>query len=307
MSRVFLAYDEKLNREVAIKILNPDLTEFPFFVEKFYQEVQNLSKFNHPNIVTIHDSSSRGAQKCWLVTEYVQGATLDDLVHNTVNNRLHPIVATMLVAEIAKVLISIHRQGVIHQDIKLSNIMVTRKGQIKLLDFGLSNNLDDTHVSGEKHMMGTPRYMSPEQINGQALDHRTDIFSLVVVFYRLVTGKFPFRGSTDAEIYYENSKGAMRQPSTGFPHINKLLIKGLVQNKNKRIQSTMVLAYSLDFILNRYGFRDSSVEIVEFFSDKRRFFRRLSRQCPDNTVVSSRRRARVAIRSHKNRRSNGIA
>lgn len=205
MAEVYLAEDKRLGRKVAIKFLHDALRADPERMLRFAQEARSASALNHPNIITIHDiGESDGIQ--YIVSEYVDGETL---ASRMTRGRLSIPEAVDIAIRIASALDSSHRAGVIHRDLKPENIMLRSDGELKVVDFGLAkgSGIFDHHgLAGEMvstspgMVIGTPRYMSPEQFRGLPVDGRSDIFSLGIILYEMVTGRMPFPGSTSADI-----------------------------------------------------------------------------------------------------------
>jgi len=201
MGEVYRARDHRLGRIVAIKVLRPDLAADRDRVERFEREARAASALNHPNIVTIHDV---GAEKSvsYIAMEWVDGTSLRDL---TGTGRPQPIADVIAIgAQIAEGLAKAHAAGIVHRDLKPDNVMVTRDGLVKILDFGLAKlapaasdlgSLIATQSGGTAvgMLLGTVGYMSPEQARGAAVDYRSDQFALGIILYELATGRRAFR------------------------------------------------------------------------------------------------------------------
>jgi serine/threonine-protein kinase len=205
MGDVYLARDTRLDREVALKILPPELADDPTRRARFMKEAKAVAALNHPNIVTVHSVEEAGGLR-FMTMELVRGCTLADLVRpNGVSvSRFFEITIPLVDA-----LAAAHQQGITHRDLKPSNVMVADDGRVKVLDFGLAKAQSDargaaaleTHsATQEGRVVGTPAYMSPEQAEGKVVDHRTDIFSLGIVFYELLAGVRPFKGASAVAI-----------------------------------------------------------------------------------------------------------
>jgi Tol biopolymer transport system component/predicted Ser/Thr protein kinase len=212
MGEVYLAEDTRLGRKVALKLLPEDLTADEQAKRRFIQEAKAASALNHPNIITIYDIASEG-QRDFIAMEYVEGETLRGVLSL---GKVEIKRALELAAQAASGLAAAHQAGIVHRDIKPENLMVTRTSQVKILDFGLAKlsekktaSLLDTNLPTERYrpgpakaetapgtILGTVSYMSPEQAQGHPLDHRTDVFSLGVILYEMLTGQRPFRGKT---------------------------------------------------------------------------------------------------------------
>ena len=198
MGVVYKAEDLKLRRWVALKFLPPHLMDSPEFKERFLIEAQAAAALSHPNICVIHDvGDSEG--RPYIAMEFVEGETLHDRVRQ---GPLEPGEAVGLVDQVAAGLGEAHGKGIIHRDVKSANIMVTAKGRAKVMDFGLAKFRGGSSLTKSQTTLGTVAYMSPEQARGDALDQRTDIWSLGVVLYELLAGKLPFRGDYDQTVIY---------------------------------------------------------------------------------------------------------
>jgi eukaryotic-like serine/threonine-protein kinase len=209
MGEVYLAEDTRLKRKVALKLLPTELTANQDRLRRFEQEARAASALNHPNIITIHEIGESG-QWHYLVTELIDGETLRERLNQ---GRIGFSAALDIALQIASALVAAHKAGIVHRDIKPENIMLRSDGLVKVLDFGLakltesstsglsSNAPTRAQVNTETGMvMGTARYMSPEQARGQKVDARTDIFSFGVVFYEMITGRAPFEGETTSDV-----------------------------------------------------------------------------------------------------------
>ena len=192
MGTVYRAVDVTLDREVAIKVLNPDLTD-PRIIKRFRSEATTLAKLNHPGIATIYELLPSGADLL-IVLELVVGETLESI--SSRSGALPPPDAVRIADSILSALEHAHRVGVVHCDIQPANIMVTEHGGIKIMDFGTARVRDAERATIDGYMMGTPAYMSPEQVLGQPIDARADLYALGVVLYRLLCGALPFTTET---------------------------------------------------------------------------------------------------------------
>jgi eukaryotic-like serine/threonine-protein kinase len=211
MGEVWLAEDSQLRRKVALKILPAEFTADVGRMRRFAQEARSASSLNHPNIITVHEIGEAGKTH-YIVTEYVEGETLRQRLTAAPGNRLAPAAALDLAVQIAAALSAAHEAGIVHRDIKPENAMVRRDGIVKVLDFGLAKLTKTAAVEGSPSsmssrdsteagiIMGTPRYMSPEQARGENVDARSDIFSLGVMLYEMTTGRPPFDGATISEL-----------------------------------------------------------------------------------------------------------
>ncbi len=209
MGEVWLARDSKLDREVAIKVLPPEMVSETGRLERFRREAKAVASLNHPNIVTIHSVEEADGVP-FFAMEYLDGGTLSHVIPD---EGLPPAVFLNLAIPIADAVSAAHERGVTHRDLKPGNIMVDQRGRLKVLDFGLAklhseaspeensdSHLETDYLTGEGKILGTTPYMSPEQLTGRAVDQRSDIFSLGTIFYTMVTGKHPFLADSSAEV-----------------------------------------------------------------------------------------------------------
>ncbi|MEX0611881.1 MAG: protein kinase [Pirellulales bacterium] len=226
MGAVYRGRQKKLDRQVAIKILPPEIGRDAAFAERFSREARALARLSHPNIVTIHDVGQAG-QFYYFVMEYVDGTNLRELIRG---GQIEPQHALAIVQQICDALSYAHSIGIVHRDIKPENILVDRAGKVKIADFGLAKlvgtDAHDISLTGSEQIMGTWRYMAPEQLEGSRdVDHRADIYSLGVVFYELLTGEVPM--------------GRFRPPSEKVHvdiRVDEVVLKSLEREPERRYQ-----------------------------------------------------------------------
>ncbi|HMK12039.1 MAG TPA: Stk1 family PASTA domain-containing Ser/Thr kinase [Acidimicrobiales bacterium] len=217
MADVFLARDQLLDRPVALKVLFPEFAQDPAFVERFRREAQAAANLNHPNIVSVYDWGE-AAGTYFIVMEYIDGRSLADVLRT--EGRIRPDRAIDATIAIALALASAHTSGVVHRDIKPANILITRDGQVKVADFGIARALNTAHeqdLTQAGSVMGTASYFSPEQAQGHQLDPRSDLYSLGVVLYEMLTGKPPFTGENPVAIAYKQVHEKPIPPSQIVP------------------------------------------------------------------------------------------
>src|SRR5215813_13480033 len=201
MGTVYLAHDARLGRKIALKLLPPQFTNDKDRLRRFQQEARAASALNHPNILTVHEIEQK-AELHYIATEYVDGVTLRQHMNNL---RMNLGEVLDVATQVASALHAAHAAGIAHRDIKPENVMIRSDGYVKVLDFGLAKLTEKefaptTPDTNPGIVMGTPRYMSPEQARGRDVDLRTDIFSLGTIIYEMVTGQVPFEGETTSDI-----------------------------------------------------------------------------------------------------------
>ena len=193
MGVVYTAQDPRLKRQVAIKLLTPDLTRDETAKQRFLQEAQAASALDHPNICTIFEVNETDDGQLYLVMAYYDGETLKERIER---GALPVDEAVDIATQVGHGLAKAHTAGIVHRDIKPANVMVTADGTVKILDFGLAKLAGTEGITQTGTTVGTVAYMSPEQARGEEVDHRTDIWSLGVVFYEMLSGQQPFEGRT---------------------------------------------------------------------------------------------------------------
>ncbi|MBV6521216.1 MAG: Serine/threonine-protein kinase PknD [Gemmatimonadaceae bacterium] len=194
MGAVFRAIDEMLDREVAIKVLRPELARQAALIERFRQEAIALARLNHPRIATLH-GLERSGDNLLMIMEYVRGETLEAIVQRSCRLPWHR--AAEVTAAVLDALDHAHDRGVVHRDIKPANIMLAHSGAIKVMDFGIARVLGKSRQTQFGHAVGTPTYMAPEQLRGEEVDGRTDLYAVGAVLFELITGRMAFEADSD--------------------------------------------------------------------------------------------------------------
>jgi serine/threonine protein kinase len=251
MGEVYRAVDPRLGREIALKLLPPETASDPERLTRFRREARAAAALNHPNVVTLYSVEESGGVH-FLTMELVDGQPLQELIPST---GLPAARVIQLATAIADAVAAAHGNGLVHRDLKPANIMLTRDERVKVLDFGLAKDLraagpDDAtmpvHDRTQPGMvMGTPSYMSPEQLAGQAVDHRTDIFSLGVVMYEMTTGRRPFQGGSQAELTASILRDPVPTLTDVPPALATLIARCLAKSAGDRVQTAGLLASGL--------------------------------------------------------------
>ena len=247
MGVVYKAVDPLIDRTVAIKTINLDLSrdELETFEKRFQREVQSAGKLNHPNIVTIYDVG-RAEGVAYMAMEFLQGKELREILDSGVVLPIEKVVH--IAAQVCDGLAFAHEHGIVHRDIKPANIMVLKNGMVKITDFGIAQVSSASRTMAGM-VMGSPKYMSPEQVVGQTVDGRSDIFSLGVVLYEMLTGKTPFVGDNISAIMYQILNEEPIPPKAfnqNIPDsINYIVLKALAKQPDARYQTAKELARDL--------------------------------------------------------------
>ena len=247
MGEVFLARDTVLDREVAIKVLHRSLAGDQAFVDRFRREARAAAGLSHPNIVAVFDWGSVDGIY-YMVMEYVRGRAARALLNQY--GRLEPAQAVDVVRQTLLGLEHAHRQGIVHRDIKPENVLVTTEGVVKVADFGLARAYADGRQTQAGTVTGTVQYLAPEQIRGEPADPRSDLYSLGIVTYELLTGKLPFTGETAMSIAYKHLSGRVPRPSAVVPTIpadlDGFVVSATDRDRELRPESATVMRHDLE-------------------------------------------------------------
>src|SRR6516225_989214 len=272
MGEVYRAHDTRLDRDVAIKVLPEYLTTDPERLRRFEQEARATAALNHPNILAVYQMATDNGIS-YLVEEMLEGETLRERL------RRGPIPLRKAIdyaVQIAHGLAAAHDRGIVHRDLKPENLFITKDGRVKILDFGLAKLGAAKDASGQEAtlteqtnpgtVMGTAGYMSPEQVRGKTVDHRTDIFAFCTILYEMVTGKQPFRKATSAEtmaaiLNEEPSSVSQLTPATP-PGLERVVHRCLEKNPEQRFQSASDLAFALEALSDSATTTPSGTHVV---------------------------------------------
>ena len=263
MGEVYLAEDTKLKRKVALKFLPEEVTKNEDAVERFQREAQAAAALNHPNIVTIYEINEHAGQT-YIAMEYVERQTLKEAFTP------HPLTLTKVVdytIQICEGLRKAHEAGIVHRDVKPLNILINKDGRIKILDFGLAKLQGQTQFTKTGTTLGTVAYMSPEQARGEKVDFRTDIWSLGVIIYEMITGQRPFQGEYDQAVVYsilnEEPPSILDLRKEIPTELRKVVEKALNKKLDERYQSVEELLADVQAILGKFETTDAKTALEE--------------------------------------------
>ncbi|MDQ2747911.1 MAG: protein kinase [Acidobacteriota bacterium] len=283
MGEVYLAHDAELERKVAVKILPSEFSEDTERKQRFRQEARAVSALNHPNIITIYEVGEN-EHGSFLTTEYIEGETLREFI-----KRQSPDIGIILriVEQIAKALVAAHQAHIVHRDIKPENIMIRADGIVKVLDFGLAKpTIQKTESADESvntipgMVMGSARYMSPEQARGLPIDTRTDIWSLGVILYEMLTGNAPFNGATTSDtiaaVIYKEPAPIGDALQNAPPELNRIIRKSLQKDRDERYQNVKDFALDLKDLLYEIEHGNSAERRISAISENATMIHRTS-------------------------------
>ena len=236
IGRVYAGYDTVLQREVAIKSLRPELFRDSNFLARFRAEATSLARLNHPNITTVH-ALINDSRNLYMVMELVRGETVEDLLKRR-NGPLGVRDALAIIAQAADGLAYAHSMGVIHRDIKPANLMIADGGLVKIMDFGIARARGSQRLTRDGSIVGTLAYMAPEQLRGEAGDERSDLYSLAIVLYEILSGGVPFAAASDYDLMQAQINTRPAPLGSSIPgvagRIERALMKALAKKPDQR-------------------------------------------------------------------------
>lgn len=243
---VYLGHDDELNRRVAIKVLEiPDTVQGADrreMIERFRREARAAAAVSHPNVAAIYEVGTQGDTN-YIAMEYCEGPTVRDML--SMQGPFSKPYALNIAGQVLDALQAAHDAGIYHRDIKPDNIVVSPKGVVKVTDFGIARAFDDIKLTRTGTMVGTPAYMSPEQILGKPTDHRTDIFSVGILLHEMLTGRRPFEGSTITEITHSIAYEEPKLSPTLGPPLDAVIAKALSKEPENRFQSAREMSLAI--------------------------------------------------------------
>jgi TolB-like protein/tRNA A-37 threonylcarbamoyl transferase component Bud32 len=249
MGRVYKATDLEVKEKVAIKLIRPEITADEKTIERFRNELKLARKIIHKNICRMYDLNKE-EDSYYITMEYIEGEDLKNMIQ--MSGQLDIGNAIRISRQVSEGLAEAHRQGVIHRDLKPSNIMIDREGNARIMDFGVARSTRAQGITAEGVIIGTPEYMSPEQVEGIEVDERSDIYSLGVILYEMVTGNVPFKGETALSIALKHKTEAPREPAelnAQIPEdLNRLILRCLEKEREKRFQNAEEVRSELNII-----------------------------------------------------------
>ncbi|MEP6944305.1 MAG: serine/threonine-protein kinase [Acidobacteriota bacterium] len=255
MGAVYRGVDTMLDREVAIKALRPELASQTSVVERFRSEAVTLAKLNHPNIATLY-SMFRQGEELYMVLEFVRGETLDSILLK--RGALPAEEAIPVFCQVLDGIDHAHELGIVHRDIKPANMMLTEKGTLKVLDFGIARLLGSARMTRAGNIIGTLEYMAPEQVRGLETDGRTDLYALGMMLYEVLTGKLPFDTDNEFELMKSQTEMTPRPPREVNPAIPELVEAAIMRAIEKNPDDRFQTGGEFRTVLLEAGFADSA-------------------------------------------------
>jgi serine/threonine protein kinase len=247
MARVYLAHDNVLERDVALKVLREQYANDEGFVERFRREAKNAASLNHPSIVQVYDQGQAEDGTYYMAMEYVPGSTLKERIVR--EGPLDPRQAAGIASQVAEALESAHGRGIVHRDIKPQNVLLTASGDAKVADFGIARAASSKTITGTNLVLGTAAYMSPEQVRGERVGPASDLYSLGVVLYEMLTGEQPHKADDPIATAMKHLGEPPRHPREVNPAVprdtNALVVKLLAKEPEDRYASAAALAEDL--------------------------------------------------------------
>ena len=269
MGRVYKVYDQKLKEVVALKLIKPEIGLNEKAIERFRNELKFARKISHRNVCRMYDLGEEGFTH-FITMEYVEGEDLKRFIKRS--GELTIGKAVRIAKQVCEGLAEAHHLGVTHRDLKPQNIMIDREGNARIMDFGIARFLEVEGLTGSGVMVGTPEYMSPEQVELKAIDQRSDIYSLGIILYEMVTGRVPFEGETPLSIAMKHKSEKPKNPQELNPHVSadlaRVIAKCLEKEKEKRYQRAEDFLADLNLIEKGLPTVEKAISKKESFTSK---------------------------------------
>ena len=257
MANVYLALDTILNRQVAVKVLKGDMANDPVSIERFKREANTSTKLSHPNAVDVYDVGDDGSMH-YIVMEYVKGHTLKQLIQR--RGALPPKEAVWIMKQLSGALLEAHKNGIIHRDIKSQNVLIKDDGTVKLADFGIAVLNNTVDITSKGSVLGSVHYLAPELAKGGSASMQSDIYSLGIVFYELLTGDVPYKGDTPVQValcHVRNNVPYVRDFNPDIPQaVENIVIKATARSLKDRYQNVAFLIKDLNRCLSKEAKND---------------------------------------------------
>ena len=257
MANVYLALDTILNRQVAVKVLKGDMANDPVSIERFKREANTSTKLSHPNAVDVYDVGDDGNMH-YIVMEYVKGHTLKQLIQR--RGALPPKEAVWIMKQLSGALLEAHKNGIIHRDIKSQNVLIKDDGTVKLADFGIAVLNNTVDITSKGSVLGSVHYLAPELAKGGSASMQSDIYSLGIVFYELLTGDVPYKGDTPVQValcHVRNNVPYVRDFNPDIPQaVENIVIKATARSLKDRYQNVAFLIKDLNRCLSKEAKND---------------------------------------------------
>ena len=277
MATVYLAIDQTLQREVAIKILHPHLAKDFELNQRFKQEASIAAKLEHPNILKIFDFGAHSDGRSYIVSEIIRGS---DFHHLQVERQresgmpFDPLLCAMVCEEVLRGLSEAHAMKYVHRDIKPDNVMITENGQVKITDFGIAKNVGAS-ITVIGHFLGSPSYSSPEQVQGKPVDFRSDLYSTGIILYEALTNRLPFTAQSAPEVMMKICQGnyaPLKQIKPQVPaDLDRIVTRALQTNRDDRYGSTELMTQDLRKYLASCGIENSRSGLEDYFKNPEKF------------------------------------
>ena len=239
MGKVYKVHDTEINEKVALKLLKPDIAADKKTIERFRNELKFARKIRHKNVCQMYDLNKEEGIH-YITMEYIRGEDLKKLIRKM--GSLSPGQTISIAKQVCEGLAEAHKLGVVHRDLKPQNVMVDEEGNARIMDFGIARSIKEKGITGAGVMIGTPEYMSPEQVEGKEVDQRSDFYSLGTILYEMVTGRVPFEGDTPFTIGIKHKSEEPKDPrelNAQIPEeLSRVILRCMEKDKEKRYQST---------------------------------------------------------------------